>query len=183
MNPEYEKISYFQLIKTAFNGKNSRLSSYTNFSTCTLINDNLNFRFKEHIEYINWYQSTMFKYGEIKSESNWLRRNIIRSTNIINAITTMNWFSPIPTLVTGFIVIIIFSLIYCFLFNSFFIGLTSYGRSLNFSVQIFTSLGFGDMKPDLNKGILGSVLISIECALGYFWIALTLMVFGKRIFR
>lgn len=183
INPVYKKISYARLIMSAFNGGSSRQSKHTDFSACTILNDDIIYQFKEHVEYINWYQSTMIKYGQVKKEKRWIKRISKKTINATNALTTMNWYSPISTLLTGIIVILIFSLLYNFAFNYYFIGLDSYGKALNFSLQIFTSLGFGDMKPDLTKGILGSTLISIECALGYFWIALTIMVIGKRLIR
>ncbi|WP_416171396.1 ion channel [Algoriphagus boritolerans] len=64
-----------------------------------------------------------------------------------------------------------------------FLNISSFGDSINFSVQIFTGLGYADIKPDLTKGSLGNTIVSIENIVGYIWISLTLVVIGRKILK
>ena len=59
----------------------------------------------------------------------------------------------------------------------------SYFKSLNLIIHVFTTLGLSDLKPDLNKSEIGLWLTSLECSLGYIWLALTMMVFARKIFK
>ncbi|MFW6046888.1 MAG: pentapeptide repeat-containing protein [Candidatus Woesearchaeota archaeon] len=183
INPIYKKISYFKLLGIAIKGDIPKNYNHTHFSACQIFDDNTTYQFRKHIDYINWYQSTLIKYSKLKTERNIFIRIFLMLKNLINAATSMNWYSPFSTLFTGGLVILLFSFIYYFLINSYYLGIENYWQSLNFSLQIFTNLGFGIIKPILSKGILGNTLVSVESALGYFWLALTIMVFSKKIYR
>tara|TARA_R110002124_G_C8937662_1_gene512457 strand:+ start:72 stop:1283 length:1212 start_codon:yes stop_codon:yes gene_type:complete len=180
-NPIYRRVSYFQFLKIALTGKPNNDSNYTNFTTCTLLSDNTNYQFKIHHEYINWYQSSLLKYGKIKSIPNFFRRNVIKMVNFLNALFSMNWFSVSAAFFAASLLIFLFSVIFYYLTTDYYSGMDNYTDSLNFSIQIFTNLGYGDIKPDLSKGSIGNFLVSIESLLGFFWLALIIIVFSKKI--
>lgn len=184
VNPNYSRIGYFSLIKIAITGKIEKKEkrNYTDFSSCEILNDDNSLQFKEHSDYINWYQSTIYKYSKINTiENSWLK-NSIRITNILNALSTKNWYSPSITILSGAFITFLFSLLYYF-FRDLFQNIDSYSKALNLSIHIFTSLGFSIILPNKDNSELALWIISFECILGYIWLALTMMVFGRKIFK
>ncbi|MBK7056750.1 MAG: pentapeptide repeat-containing protein [Leptospiraceae bacterium] len=165
-NSNLNKISYFELIKRSLciNKKNK---SYTDFVFCQLINDDTDLQFKDIFNYINWYQNTMNLFNSASKEKNPVKKFSKVIMNFAITITTMNWHSFTATVVTGAFIIFIFSLSYWY-WNDIYTDITNYERALNFSIQIFTSLGYGDIKPDLKKSNIGLWVVSLETALGYF---------------
>lgn len=184
VNPNYMKIGYWGLIKIAFTGivEKRDTRNYTDFSSCEIKNDNYLFQFREHSDYINWYQSTVHKYSKINEIENFCIKNYKRFSNVFNAISTKNWHSPLVTLLFGAFITFLFSFIYYF-FRDLFENVDSYSKALNLSVHVFTTLGLSNMLPDFDKSEFGLWIISIECILGYVWLALTMMVFARKIFK
>lgn len=179
--PIISKISYIELLIRALMLKKGN-SKYSNFSSCRLINDDTDLQYKEVFNYISWYQNTIRLFEKPFREKNIIRRIIAQTINFCNALFTKNWNSFSSTLTTGLFIIVIYSLMYWH-WNCIYLGIDKYEKAFNFSIQIFTNLGYGDIKPDLNESTVGLWVVSSESALGYFWLALGVTVLGKKIFK
>lgn len=180
-SPIFSKISYLELIIRALLPKTAN-SKYSNFSSCRLVNDETDLLYKEVFNYITWYQNTIRLFEKPFRDKNIIKRIIGHTINFCNALFTRNWSSFSSTLITGLFIIFIYSLMYWH-WNCIYLGIDNYEKAVNFSIQIFTNLGYGDIKPDLNYSTVGLWVVSSESALGYFWLALGVTVLGKKIFK
>lgn len=179
-----KKISYLELLKISIAGKNNfnKNSRYTSFLACTVGIDNEHKSYKEKSDYVIWFQETVAILTSVDNHKPSLRREKIRIINILNILFTKNWSSISAIFFSAGLIILLFSIIY-FLNKEYFLSLNNFGDSFNFSAQIFTGLGYADIKPDLSKGWIGNTIITIENFIGYIWISLMLIVIGKKIFK
>ncbi|MBA4298918.1 MAG: hypothetical protein C0433_02255 [Cyclobacterium sp.] len=179
-----KKISYFDLLKIAITGKNnfSKNNGYTSFLACNVEIDNEHNSYKEKSYYVIWFQETVAELTSINDKELSFKREVRRIINILNILFTKNWSSISAIFFSAGLMILLFSFIY--LFNKeYFLSLNNFGDSFNFSAQIFTGLGYADIKPDLSKGWIGNTIITIENFIGFVWISLMLIVIGKKIFK
>jgi hypothetical protein len=178
------KISHIDLIKISILGENkfSKNNNYTSFLACNIENDNEHKSYKEKLDYVIWFQETIEKLTSINDQELSLKREKKRIINILIIIFTKNWSSISAIVLSAVFIIFLFSFIY-FSQNEYFLNLNSFCDSFNFSAQIFTGLGYADIKPDLSKGWFGNTIITIENFIGYIWISLMLIVIGKKVFK
>ncbi|HAH37413.1 MAG TPA: hypothetical protein DEQ87_09500 [Algoriphagus sp.] len=178
------EISYFGLLKISIFGENSfsKYNNYTSFSACNVSVDSEQEPYKELSEYVIWFQNTISKFSKISSEPRIFPRELHRMKNVLLAFSTKNWSSISAIFFSAALIVLTFSFSFLFLKENF-LNISSFGDSINFSVQIFTGLGYADIKPDLTKGSLGNTIVSIENIVGYIWISLTLVVIGRKILK
>ncbi|MEQ1546786.1 ion channel [Methyloglobulus sp.] len=172
--PKIREISYINLLVTAITGEKSRIDGgHTDFISVKT-SAGANGEEQRHLSYISWYQDSVLKYTD---ETNWFGK--IR--NVTSALTTKNWRSLLAVFLTSLVLIVLFAAAYFILgdcgFNKPF---PSFMAAIYYSVVTFSTLGYGDITPNLESDFL-LMLVILEVFLGYTLLGVLLFVLSNRV--
>ncbi len=174
-NINYNKISYFNLVKHYFYN-NVKSRPFTEFA---LFKDDINKC--QDIEtklYIIWLQNTLKK---IKNKDN--QSKLTNLGLFFEIALTKYWSSYKVLFFCSLIINLIFSFIYFFLKDNFYISndlinVDNYFIYLYYSVITFTTLGYGDIIP--NSTLLRGIVI-FEVIVGYIILGILVFLLSNKI--